>query len=485
LARIGNPNITFATDEEPADYDEEEKSAHAQRLAAMLEQEISSTPTSAEELSSVRPQRGSGNFPLDVEVVQKYVNSIIGGPESAQLRLKTEVGSTLPEDNAEATEDFLAEAEEQDFLAASRENRGITAPPAVEPLEVSTAASTVSSSPANVPEPIKTTEIGQSSSSSAGEESATKPPAAEERATTVLSAAEDSTEQPKAAHRMEAILIEPAEATPTESESITRLPALILDEELHKELKNPTSAAEEAKLSPLEQHVAIENGPIVPTADPSSRQEIATEVAAQQSATEVKEAEVNTTEAAQAKEDDILVEASHDASAAEAAREARQEETTLPAVHEGWEGSFLEAINDHVAVATTSIPSIQEDTAVVVTSISQEAEEKRLEDEIAAEGSSVVEQREEREDSYMQEEDKMRTEAQLYLLSQEIMGGGGEGAAAERFERDYRRDESAATLATHAQLQRAGRQHQGDGSDDGIAQHEGQEDEFKDMLIAF
>ena len=479
LARIGNPNITFATNEEPADYDEDEKATHAQRLATMLEQEITSTPTSSE-VSSARPVRGSSDFPLDVYIVQKYVNSI--REESAQLRIKTEEGGALPEDNAEKEDDFLADSEEEDdFLSASRENRGITVAPE-ESVESAEESTTTAASSTIIPQQTKTTE--QEASGNGAAAAAADKTAAEEPATTIVSAAavEDAavpsgnTDQPAAGHRMEAILIE----GPTSQEpevAPTRLPALLLDEELH----NSTKAAEETQLSPLEEHAAIENG----TLSQEVKSSAFVQPAAAESSTDsppvidaVKEDAVekaSPTEAPLSKEDNILAEVGQEGAAREARQEDQPETPAAAPAADSWEGSFLAAINDHVAVVeavevTTSASSQDESTH------SSNLNEEKLEVEMEAGGQEEGEKREER-DYDMEEEEmaKMQTEAQLFLLSQEMMGGAG-GVAGERVERDYRRDE--AVVPIYPQQQRVGRQHRDQEEEDsnGNAQQEDSDD---------
>jgi hypothetical protein len=175
-------------------------------------------------------------------------------------------------------------------------------------------------------------------------------------------------------------------------------------------------------------------------------------------------------------------------------RESRQEETptTVPTVAEDWEGSFLEAISDHVSV---DVGDAHQPEEVVISNSTEfstsipEAIQQEMEHEQLAEG----EVREERDYSAADEEDeemaKMHTEAQLLLLSQEMMAGH-HSQGYERFERDYRRDDSSSSesASSHSwnggeQRQRDGRSHEGDGDDSG---HPGDDiEELRDIIIPF
>ena len=181
------------------------------------------------------------------------------------------------------------------------------------------------------------------------------------------------------------------------------------------------------------------------------------------------------TEAPLSKEDNILAEVGQEGAAREARQEDQPETPAAAPAADSWEGSFLAAINDHVAVVeavevTTSASSQDESTH------SSNLNEEKLEVEMEAGGQEEGEKREER-DYDMEEEEmaKMQTEAQLFLLSQEMMGGAG-GVAGERVERDYRRDE--AVIPIYPQQQRVGRQHRDQEEEDsnGNAQQEDSDD---------
>jgi hypothetical protein len=394
--------------------------------------------------------------------------------------------------------DLLGESIDDDFLANLRENRGITSSPAEESIEAADESTTTSSS---LILPQETKEIIEENEH---EGSAAATDLHEEPLTTVFSASEytstsSTTEQLAAAHRMEPILIEAAAESTTEQhtatsiETTTNPPTSLFKEEQVKDLNlspdlNSTS---EVQLSPLEQHAEIENGPpLAETTVPSGEQLSADNIKTADQTENKKKEDVPSAR------DEVLKEVhKEEESLAETIRrESRQEETptTVPAVTEGWEGSFLEAISDHVSVDAVDAPQPEEEVVIsnstefstsIPDAIQQEMEQEHLE----------VEVRDERDYSVNEEDEdemaKMHTEAQLLLLSQEMMAGH-HSQGYERFERDYRRDDSAssASASSHSwkggeQRQRDGRSHEGDGDDSG---HPGDDiEELRDIIIPF
>jgi hypothetical protein len=501
LARINNPNITFTSEDEPTDYDEEEKEEHARRLAAMLEQEINSTPSSSEVgATSGRPERGS-DFSLDVNIVQKYVNSIREERHSSTSnKSKDDEDSRLDEIvSREVEEDLLGESIDDDFLSTLRENRGITSSPAEESIEAADESTTTSSS---LILPQETKEIIEENEH---EGSSTATDLHEEPLTTVFSAVEytatsSTTEQLAAAHRMEPILIESVAESTTEQhaatsiETTTNPPPSLFKEEPVKDLNlSPDlNSTGEVQLSPLEQHAAIENGPPLAETTVPSREQLSADNRKTADNTENKKKED-----IPSARDEVLKEVhKEEESLAETKRrESRQEETptTVPTVAEGWEGSFIEAISDHVSVDAGDAHQTEEEVVIsnstefstsIPEAIRQEMEQEQLE----------VEVRDERDYSVNDEEDedemaKMHTEAQLLLLSQEMMAGH-HSQGSERFERDYRRDDSSSSASTSShsrnggeQRQRDGRSHEGDG--DGSGHPVDDNKELSDIIIPY
>jgi hypothetical protein len=298
---------------------------------------------------------------------------------------------------------------------------------------------------------------------------------------------------------MEPILIEAAAESTTEQhtatsiETTTNLPPSLLNEEPVKDLNQSPdlNSKAEVQLSPLEHHAAIENGPpLEETTVPSKEQLLA------DNRNRADQAENKKKEDIPSARDEALKEVhKEEESLAETKRrESRQEETltTVPTVTEGWEGSFLEAISDHVSVDAGDAHQPEKEVVIsnstefstsIPEAIQQEMDQEQLEAEVRDERDYSADEEDEDEMA------KMHTEAQLLLLSQEMMAGH-HSQGFERFERDYRRDDSSSSASAPShpwnggeQRQRDGRSHEGDGDDSG---HPGDDnEELRDIIIPF